>query len=97
MAGPTFKQSLKQVAQTNPTQIGDPVSLKAETANSKPTPDDTGAKKSDDDKSLKEIAEEKLERGNPTMLGDPVSLKAETANSEPTPDDRGASGGKSKL
>jgi len=80
------------------------VSLKAETSDNKPTPDDTGAKSGKDGgekKTLKQKAEEKL-KTNPTMLGDPVSLKAETSNSEPTADDRGAletskSSGKPKM
>jgi beta-phosphoglucomutase-like phosphatase (HAD superfamily) len=92
------KKKLKDLA--NPTQLGDPVSLKAETADSMPTDQDRGSASSSkgtqssssnttnekDRKSLKELATQ-----NPTMLGDPVSLKAETANSEPTDQDRGAS------
>ena len=84
------KKRLKDLA--NPTQLGDPVSLKAETANSKPTNHDRGAQSSDSTaqkssppKRLKDLAKE-----NPTMLGDPVSLKAEAADSEPTDQDRGA-------
>jgi hypothetical protein len=68
------------------------VSLKAETSNTHPTENDTGAKK--EHKSLKQIAQET----NPSQLGDPISLKAETSNTEPTPDDRGAlKSKKSKL
>lgn len=41
-------KSLKQIAEdkmkTNPTQLGDPVSLKAETSNTEPTNDDRGAR-----------------------------------------------------
>jgi hypothetical protein len=85
-------KSLKDIAKENPTQIGDPVSLKAETADSKPTPDDTGAKGDGEKQTLKQKAEEKLKSNNPTMLGDPVSLKAETSDTEPTADDRGALG-----
>jgi hypothetical protein len=89
------KKSLKDLAKENPTQLGDPVSLKAETSNTRPTPDDTGAlndnKASGGGKTLKQRAEEKL-KTNPTMLGDPVSLKAETSDTEPTADDRGALG-----
>lgn len=83
------KKSLKDLAKENPTQIGDPVSLKAETSDTKPTPDDTGAL--GEKQTLKQKAEEKL-KTNPTMLGDPVSLKAETSDTEPTADDRGALG-----
>jgi hypothetical protein len=84
-------KSLKDIAKENPTQIGDPVSLKAETADSKPTPDDTGAKGDGEKKTLKQKAEEKL-KTDPSMLGDPVSLKAETSDNEVTADDSGALG-----
>ena len=70
------------------------MSLKAETSDSKPTPDDTGAKSDKDNggnKTLKQKAEEKL-KSNPSALGDPVSLKAETSDTEVTADDRGARG-----
>jgi len=43
-------------------------------------------------KTLKEIAQDKLNNGNASQLGDPVSLKAETADSHPTEQDRGAKG-----
>ncbi|KAI5370132.1 hypothetical protein Slin15195_G010100 [Septoria linicola] len=139
------RKSLKEVAKENPTQIGDPVSLKAETSQNQPTDQDkpneggkpsgsstapaptegdgegqpklknqdlagTGGKKlpynissapaptegdldkEDDGKSLKQIAQQKINKGNPTQLGDPVSLKAETSQTEPTDQDRGALG-----
>ena len=38
------KKSLKDVAKENPTQLGDPVSLKAETSDHEPTDQDRGAK-----------------------------------------------------
>lgn len=94
-------KSLKQIAneknEKNPSQLGDPVSLRAETSDTKPTPDDLGAKKGNNDhtangkgeKTLKQRAEEKLDK-NPSQLGDPVSMKAETSNTEVTRDDRGA-------
>ncbi|EMF16655.1 uncharacterized protein SEPMUDRAFT_33315, partial [Sphaerulina musiva SO2202] len=88
-------KSLKDVAKENPTLIGDPVSLKAETSNTGDLDGDDaqqGGKKGK--KSLKELA-----KGNPSQLGDPVSLKAETSDTEPTDQDRGALGGRrgSKL
>ncbi|MCJ1476188.1 hypothetical protein MMC13_004853 [Lambiella insularis] len=95
------EKRLKDLA--NPSQLGDPVSLKAESADSQPTDQDRGAQSPSSDsksgsttgnrpsKSLKELAKE-----NPTQLGDPVSLKAETADSEPTDQDRGASSPASK-
>jgi hypothetical protein len=96
------QKSLKDTAKDNPTQLGDPVSLKAETSSTEPTEKDRPAKSSqkggDGHKSLKDLAKE-----NPTQLGDPVSLKAETSDTEPTENDRGASkahpetAGKSKL
>lgn len=82
----TLKTKLKDLAAANPTQLGDPVSLKAETSSTEPTDQDRPNKEK---KSLKEMAEEKL-KTNPTMLGDPVSLKAETSSTEPTENDRGA-------
>nr|POE71370.1 putative kinetochore protein spc25 [Quercus suber] len=77
-----------RLAEKNPTQIGDPVSLKAETSSTQPTKDDKPNKQGGE-KSLKDIAQDKL-KTNPSAIGDPVSLKAETSDSEPTPDDRGA-------
>ncbi|CAK1355266.1 uncharacterized protein RHO25_001022 [Cercospora beticola] len=150
------QKSLKEMAKENPTQIGDPVSLKAETSNNEPTDQDrgaladkrkhnnnaapsptegdlkdgsskpqlknqdlagTGGKRLDvssapaptegdldnqgGGKSLKDIAQQKINKGNPSQLGDPVSLKAETSNNEPTDQDRGALGtsknGKPKM
>ena len=43
------KKSLKEVAKGNPTQLGDPVSLKAETSDHEPTDQDRGAKAKDGD------------------------------------------------
>ncbi|KAF2717760.1 hypothetical protein K431DRAFT_276278 [Polychaeton citri CBS 116435] len=88
----SHKKSLSKLAKSgnNPSQIGDPVSLKAETSSHSPTKDDAGSHGSSD-KSLKQKAEEKL-KTNPSALGDPVSLKAETSDSEPTEQDRGAAG-----
>lgn len=83
------QNSLKEAAKTS--RIGDPVSLKAETSNTKPTDQDK-PNKSEGEKSLKEIAQEKMDSGNPSQLGDPVSLKAEISDNEPTKDDRGALG-----
>ena len=37
------KKSLKEMAQDNPTMLGDPVSLKAETSDTEPTDEDRGA------------------------------------------------------
>ena len=83
-------KTLKELA--NPTQLGDPVSLKAEAADSEPTDQDRGAEatqaqSTDQSKkpSLKDLAKK-----NPSMLGDPVSLKAEAVDSEPTDQDKGA-------
>ncbi|KAF2173335.1 hypothetical protein M409DRAFT_17275 [Zasmidium cellare ATCC 36951] len=86
---PSNPKPLKDLA--NPTLLGDPVSLRAETSNTEPTEHDRGAKGSDGKKSLKQIAEQKM-KTNPSQLGDPVSLKAETSDTEPTEEDRGALG-----
>lgn len=80
------------MAKANPTQLGDPVSLKAETSETEPTEKDRPAANTPSDgehKSLKQVAQEKMQT-NPTQLGDPVSLKAETSSTEPTENDRGA-------
>ena len=71
---------------SNPSQLGDPVSLKAETSNSWPTGREFGPRGS----------------GTPwfhlsnsarrTMLGDPISLKVETVDTEPVDHDNGPSG-----
>lgn len=94
-------KSLKQIAQeknsTAPSQLGDPVSMKAETSETQPTENDKPNK--EDNRSLKEVAQNSM-KTNATMLGDPVSLKAETSNTEPTKDDRGTLGanpGKPKM
>ncbi|KAK6006696.1 hypothetical protein QM012_005704 [Aureobasidium pullulans] len=79
-------KSLKDTAKDNPSQLGDPVSLKAETSNTEPTEKGRPNKSGDGHKSLKDLAQK-----NPTQLGDPVSLRAETSNTEPTENDRGAS------
>ncbi|SLM41412.1 epoxide [Lasallia pustulata] len=99
-SGSGEKKSLKEAAMANPTLLGDPVSLKAEAADSSPTEQDRGASSgakaqkdagkqlasgSSEKKSLKQLA-----MANPTLLGDPVSLKAEAADSTPTDQDRGA-------
>lgn len=42
-------KSLKELAKGNPTQLGDPVSLKAETSDHEPTHQDRGAKGKDGD------------------------------------------------
>jgi hypothetical protein len=95
MAPSNGDDSLKSKAEAslkkNPSALGDPVSLKAETSETEPTKDDrpsTGAA-TGEKTTLKEMAQT-----NPTMLGDPVSLKAETSDTDPTPDDRGALGTK---
>ncbi|CZT17090.1 uncharacterized protein RCC_02922 [Ramularia collo-cygni] len=95
---PSDKKSLKEIAQQNPTQLGDPVSLKAETSNTEPTDQDRpvkGQSKEQPKKTLKQMVE-----ANPTALGDPVSLKAEKSDTEPTDQDRGAlskSSGRPKM
>ena len=83
-------KTLKELA--NPTQLGDPVSLKAEAADSEPTDQDRGAggTQAQSTKDSKRPSLKDLAKKNPSMLGDPVSLKAEAADSEPTDQDKGA-------
>ncbi|EXJ90737.1 hypothetical protein A1O1_03841 [Capronia coronata CBS 617.96] len=91
------KKSLTSAAKSNPTALGDPVSLKAEQSDTSPTQDDQPNKKETRDqndsgkKSLKDVANEDLneaKKGNRSMLGDPVSLKAETTDEDPVEDDK---------
>lgn len=82
--GETLKEKAeKKLQEGNATQLGDPISLKAETSDRIPTESEEGAAKSGKDTNAKQDT-------NPTQLGDHVSLKAETSNSEPTEQDRGA-------
>lgn len=74
------KKKLKDTA--NPTQLGDHVSLKAETADSKPTNDDRGAQASipeqilsGNDPNNERPSHSKLAKD--TTIGDPVSLESE--------------------
>ncbi|KAL6253196.1 hypothetical protein RBB50_000919 [Rhinocladiella similis] len=86
MAGKTLKESAK----SNPTVLGDPVSLKAENSDTEPTEKDR-PNKADKGKSLKDVAQQDLQeakKGNFSMLGDPVSLKAETSERDPVEDDQ---------
>jgi hypothetical protein len=87
--GSSLKDKAEASLKKNPSALGDPVSLKAETSDTEPTDQDRPAKQGGKKgkKTLNEMA-----KSNPTMLGDPVSLKAETSDTEPTPDDRGALG-----
>ncbi len=93
---------LKDAAMQNPSLLGDPVSLKAENADSEPTGQDKGArtdvgahpKPEDKEKETKRPqGKSKLKDAamkNPSLLGDPVSMKSENSDSEPTDQDRGA-------
>lgn len=74
------KKKLKDMA--NPTQLGDPVSLKAETADSRPTDNDRGAQgsvskqtSSGNNPNSERPSLSKLARD--TTIGDPVSLESE--------------------
>lgn len=93
----------------NPSQLGDPVSLKAEASDSIPKPDEAGAGNSNStpasltgagrrgSETLREKATKKLKGpdANPSQLGDPISLKAEAVDHVPAPSEEGArSGGK---
>lgn len=100
---------LKDAAMQNPSLLGDPVSLKAEKADSQPTDQDKGAgtdvgahpKPDIKEKGAKKPqGKSKLKDAamkNPSLLGDPVSMKAEKSNSEPTDQDRGAQSSSSTL
>lgn len=76
---------------SNPSQLGDPVSLKAETSNTSPTDQDLGARSGS--ASNAKPTSSLSDAAKKTMLGDPVSLKAETADKDPVDHDNGPSGG----
>lgn len=94
----------------NPSQLGDPISLKAEASDNIPKPDEDGAQSSSSTSSpsqsgssstgggetLREKAAKKLNGpdANPSQLGDPISLKAEQSDNVPTPSEEGAHPGK---
>lgn len=91
----------------NPSQLGDPVSLKAETSDNIPKPDEAGAGNSHSasanptgagrrgGETLREKAAKKLKGpdANPSQLGDPISLKAEAVDHVPAPSEEGAHNG----
>lgn len=88
----------------NPSQLGDPISLKAEASDNIPKPDEAGSQSSPTPPSrsdtsgqagretLREKAAKKLHGpdANPSQLGDPISLKAEQNGNVPTPGEEGA-------
>lgn len=77
----------------NPSRLGDPTSLKAETAETQPTQRDRGGSGADakgDSPEKKQLSLKEAAMRNPTALGDPVSLKAEKSDTEVTEGDRGA-------
>lgn len=82
------RKSLAELAKSNATQLGDPVSLKAETSSTNPTPDEAGAKSSASlATSARSTGRTSLaESYQKNMLGDPTSLKNEGSSSEPLPD-----------
>lgn len=90
----------------NPSQLGDPISLKAEASDHIPKPDEAGSGSQSSPTSpsqsgggggsgretLREKATKKLhgKGANPSQLGDPISLKAEQSSNVPTPGEEGA-------
>ncbi|KAI0158243.1 hypothetical protein GGR57DRAFT_500357 [Xylariaceae sp. FL1272] len=88
----------------NPSQLGDPISVKAETSDyvppteegesAKPQPVSKPAteESSDDKETLREKASKKLHGSgaNPSQLGDPISMKNETTDGVPVERESGA-------
>lgn len=90
----------------NPSQLGDPVSLKAEASDNIPTDNEAGSKPTVNNSASSGHADGKLRNGetlrekaakkihgpdaNPSQLGDPVSIKAETSTNIPTDTEAGA-------
>lgn len=98
MPGTLREKAMKKI-QGNPSQLGDPISIKAETSDYVPTEDAEGAASTSsggderkEGKTLREKAAEKLNGpdANPTQLGDPVSLKNETSPGVPVDSEKGA-------
>jgi len=81
--GQTLKEKAEEKLKTNPSALGDPISMKAETSDSQPADSEEGAPKAGKDTNASQTQK-------PSQLGDQVSLKAETSDSEPTEQDRGA-------
>lgn len=89
------KGKLKDAAMQNPSMIGDPVSIKAENAQS--APDDKGASTAEGAHKKPEEYEKEAKQPegqgklkdaamkNPSLLGDPVSMKAEESDSNQDP------------
>ena len=78
----------------NPSQLGDPISLKNETSDRLPTEDEKGSQspspsaarsKDQGGDTLREKAMKKLHGpdANPSMLGDPISMKNESTDNLP--------------
>ncbi|TGJ82037.1 hypothetical protein E0Z10_g6715 [Xylaria hypoxylon] len=86
----------------NPSQLGDPISLKAENSDNVSTDEEKGASspssspsaksRSSKGETLREKAAKKLNGpdANPSQLGDPISLKNETSPGVPVDSERGA-------
>ncbi|KAI0799160.1 hypothetical protein GGR55DRAFT_518607 [Xylaria sp. FL0064] len=86
----------------NPSQLGDPISVKAENSDTVPTKDEAGSsspspssskpRSSRGGETLREKAVKKLNGpdANPSQLGDPISLKNETTPGLPVDSERGA-------
>ena len=111
MAPSTLKEKAEAALKDNPSALGDPISLKAETSTS--THDlDADQKQAQSQQSTEggkslekeqggggsggKTLKEKAEK-NPTMLGDPTSLKTETIAPVPTEEDEGVKKRDSKL
>ncbi|GAW11581.1 hypothetical protein ANO14919_009280 [Xylariales sp. No.14919] len=85
----------------NPSQLGDPISIKAESSDNIPTEEEEGASsssssasakpQSNEGETLREKAAKKLNgpNANPSQLGDPISLKSETSPGVPVESERG--------
>lgn len=87
----SLKQKAEDSLKSNPSALGDPISLKAETSDSEPTDADR-PNKSGSARATGGLPNDKPDKPNPSQLGDHTSLRAETGDSEPTEDDRGAMG-----
>lgn len=82
--GQTLKEKAEESLKNNPSALGDPVSLEAETSSKKPAESEEGAPKAGKDTNASQTQK-------PSQIGDQVSLEAETSDRKPAESEEGAS------
>lgn len=79
-----MKEKAEESLKNNPSALGDPVSLEAETSSKKPAESEEGAPKAGKDTNASQTQK-------PSQIGDQVSLEAETSDKKPAESEEGAS------